>query len=166
MRIETERLLIRALEADDAPPLAAMWADPDVTRHMGGPRDHAQVLGRLEEDARGAPLRFDLWPVIEKASGRVVGGCGLLDKEVDGRPEIELVYVFVRDVWGRGYATEAAAAVRDHAFRVLAVSRLIALIDPANAASGRVAEKVGMRFERETLRPGGRSMRVYALPAP
>jgi RimJ/RimL family protein N-acetyltransferase len=166
MQIETERLVVRTLQAADAPLLAALWMDPDVTRYMGGPRDYAQVLASIQDDVRrDPPPSFDLWPVFEKASGRLVGNCGLIDKVIEGRSEIELVYVFALGAWGRGYATEAAAAIRDHAFGVLALPRLVALIDPANAASGRVAEKIGMRLERDTQRPGGKWMRLYAIHA-
>lgn len=105
----------------------------------------------------------DLWPVVEKATGKVIGHCGLLQKEVDGQQEVELVYVFARASWGRGYATEAAMALRDHAFGQLGLQRLISLIEPENAVSERVAIKVGMRLEKEVVRPGGRTMRVYAI---
>jgi ribosomal-protein-alanine N-acetyltransferase len=93
----------------------------------------------------------------------LVGNCGLLEKEVEGRAEVELVYLIAYDAWGRGYATEAAAAVRDHALGVLGLSRLIALIKPENAASERVAEKLGMQLERDVERRGGVTMRLYVL---
>src|SRR3990170_9154392 len=111
-----------------------------------------------------APPRYTLWPVVERATVRVIGESGLLEKDVDGRREIELVYVFATDVWGRGYATEAASAVRDAAIRA-GIPRLIALIDPDNPASARVAHKVGMRLERDVVRPGGATREVYALEA-
>jgi RimJ/RimL family protein N-acetyltransferase len=90
---------------------------------------------------------------------------GLIEKNVDGRDEIELVHVLAADAWGQGYATEAASALRDYAFNHLRLRRLIALIDPENHASSRVAEKVGIQFEGETRRPGGRIMRVYSMQA-
>jgi ribosomal-protein-alanine N-acetyltransferase len=164
--IETERLVIRDLSVSDVDALARMWCDPEVTRFMGGPRDAAQVRRILAEDAGSAsPPDMDLKPVLEKGSGQVVGHCGLLEKEVDGRAEVELVYVLDRAAWGRGYATEAAAAIQGYAREHLGLNRLIALIDPENRASERVALKVGMRLERETLRPGGKLMRVYAWQA-
>ncbi len=165
-RIETERLVLRPLDASDIPTLTAIWADPEVTRYMGGPRDVEKVRQTLQEEVRSDssdPIRF--WPVVEKASGRVIGDCGLTRKEVDGRDEIELVYVFAADSWGKGYATEAAAALRDYAFGQLGLPRIIALIDPENTASARVAEKVGMRFEKEVVRAGGARRRMYATQA-
>ncbi len=166
MRIETERLLLRRVEEPDAPFLAGLWSDPGITRHMGGPRNFEKVRLDLIEEARaGGVHTTGWWPVVEKVSGRVVGDCGLVEKTVDGREEIELVYLFALDSWGKGYATEAALALRDHAFHRLGLQRLIAMIDPENHASARVAEKIGMRFERETRRPSGRVLRVYSMHA-
>jgi ribosomal-protein-alanine N-acetyltransferase len=73
------------------------------------------------------------------------------------------VYVIARAFWGLGYATEAATAVRDAALGSLGLTRLIALVDPDNAPSARVASKLGMRRERLTTRPGGRLMEMWAL---
>lgn len=165
--LETARLIIRPLQAKDADALATIWTDAEVTRHMGGPRIFDEVRTNLLNDAgQSPPPRFDSWPLVEKATGRVVGHCGLLDKDVDGRLEIELVYVLAKEVWGRGYATEAATALREYAIKDLGLVRLIALIEPENTASIRVAEKVGFVFERVTIRPGGGVRHVYALQAP
>jgi RimJ/RimL family protein N-acetyltransferase len=164
--LDTQRLLIRDLEVDDIPALVGLWTDPDVTRYMGGPRDAAGLSRSLGEDAAAIPATFDLRPVVEKVSGEVVGHCGLLEKLVDGSPEIELVYVFVKAAWGRGLATEAARALRNHAISEMGIHRLIALIDPDNAASARVAAKIGLEFEKTTVRPGGKEMQVYSLANP
>lgn len=157
---ETERLTVGHLSEEHVTAIALLWCDARVTRFMGGPRDFQKVCASLQEGLN-AQRTFDLWPVIEKATGKVVGDCGLLRKNVDDVESIELVYVIAADRWGCGYASEAAGAIRDHAFHRLNVPRLVALIDPANAASERVALKVGMTFCRETVRPGGRTMRVY-----
>lgn len=163
MHIETERLLLRSLQPSDVPALVQLWTDPDVTHYMGGPRDPDSLQNSFEEDLQTPPPGpFDLWPVVEKASGQVVGHCGLLDKEVDGVTEIELVYVFSKEAWGKGYATEIALALKEYARTSLKLSRLIALIDLENAASEHVATKAGLHFEKETLRPSGTLMRVYA----
>jgi RimJ/RimL family protein N-acetyltransferase len=166
MKLETSRLLIRHLQPSDAETLARLWTHPEVTRYMGGPRDFHAIRQGFEEDARSSPPPvIDLWPVIEKATGQVVGHCGLIDKEVEGQQEVELVYVFQVPAWGKGYATEAASAVRDYAFATLKLKRIIALIDPDNSASARVAIKLGMSFEKETRRPSGKVLRVYAMHA-
>jgi RimJ/RimL family protein N-acetyltransferase len=162
---ETGRLIIRPLTEVDVPVIASLWADERVTRFMGGPREFEKVSASLRDDLNAPPLRLDLWPVVEKSTGKVVGHCGLLPKTVDGIEQVELVYVIAAGSWGCGYATEAALALRDHALRSLRIPRLISLIDPANTASERVALKAGMKFDAETIRPGGKAMRVYALKA-
>jgi RimJ/RimL family protein N-acetyltransferase len=161
--VETERLIVRHLEARDVEPLAALWSDPGATTYLGGPRTAEAVRRSLQEDlALPQPPTFDLWPTIEKTSGRLVGHCGLLDKEVAGVPEVELVYVLAPAAWGRGLATEAGQAIRDHAVRALGRKRLIALIHPDNAASERVVLKLGFRQEGEVERPRGR-LRLYGV---
>ena len=163
--IETPRLLIRALRREDIPASIALWTDAGVTRYMGGPRDTALLQRVYEEElSRPEPPRHSLWPIVERATGRIIGECGLVEKDVEGRPEIELVYLLAPDVWGRGYATEAAAAMRDAAL-ASGIPRLIALIDPDNPASAAVARKIGMQLEREVVRPGGHVRQVYALEA-
>ena len=74
--------------------------------------------------------------------------------DIAGRPEIEVGYRLARSHWGQGFATEAVTAIREYAFGVLRMPRLIALIDPQNTASIRVAEKVGMHYEREVMLEG------------
>lgn len=161
--IHTPRLWIRPLRLEDVEPLAKLWTDPQVTQYMGGPRDYDRLVNNLAADAAAEPPRYDLWPVIERASGRLVGHCGILDKEVDGVMEYELVYVLAPAVWGLGYAGEAAAALRDDAFDRLGLDRIISLIEPEHEASRRVAERAGLRLEKETVRSGGRRMLVFAL---
>ena len=100
--------------------------------------------------------------MIETASNDVIGHCGLLKKEVDGQSEIELVYVLHKLAWGKGYAIEAAIALRDYALGACQLERLVSLIDPANHGSERVAQKVGMTVEKEVLR-GEKLMRVYSI---
>ncbi|MBI5650565.1 MAG: GNAT family N-acetyltransferase [Chloroflexi bacterium] len=166
MLLETARLILRSLRADDAPALATLWTDPDVTRFMGGPREYAKLIAIFDQDARvDPPPQFDLFPVIEKASGAIIGHCGLLDKEIAGATEIELVYVFAKSAWGKGYATEIAIALRDYAFDVIELDRIVALIEPENRASQRVAEKIGMTREKDVVRPGGTVRRLYVMHA-
>lgn len=164
IQLETARLLLRPLQLEDAPTLALLWSDPDVTRYEGGPRKYDELIKLLEADARcTTPSDFDMLPVVEKSTGTVIGYCGLLDKAVDGKPEIELAYTFAKSAWGKGYATEMAIALKDDAFNRLGLERIISLIDPENIASQFVAQKVGMQYEKTTLRPGGRTLRVYAV---
>ncbi len=79
-----------------------MWADDRVTRFMGGPRNFDMLCASFREDLTAPPLQLDLWVVVEKASDAVVGHCGLMGKQVDGRDEVELVYIIAADFWGAG----------------------------------------------------------------
>lgn len=164
--LETERLRLRRLQLSDVSALVDLWRDPDVTRYMGGPRDRAQLEAIFEETAQDPFAdRYDLWPVEEKQTGEVIGHCGLLDKEVESKMEVELVYVFARAVWGKGYATEIGKVLKEYAFEQMGLRRLIALIEPENEGSERVAVKVGMHLEKEVVRPGGAVRRVYVIQA-
>lgn len=161
--LETWRLVLRKLELADVPVLARLWSDPQVTEYEGGPREFAQVEKSLLEDARsGQPNPFDMWALVEKDTRQVIGHCGLIEKDIEGKQEIEVTYTLAPNVWGKGYATEIASALRDYAATKLGVTRLIALIHPGNVASARVAEKIGMCFEREVARPGGAVRRIYS----
>jgi ribosomal-protein-alanine N-acetyltransferase len=84
-------------------------------------------------------------------SGALLGYCGLYHQHIDGIDEIEIGYRMHTDYWNKGLTTEAAMAVRDHAFRDLKLARVISLISPENIPSQRVAEKVGMTFEKLTI---------------
>lgn len=162
---ETERLVVRALAAEDVEPLAALWSDPAVTAYLGGPRQ-ADETSRILRDELALPESpaFNQWPTFEKASGRLVGDCGLIEKDIAGRREIELTYVLMPWAWGRGFATEAGRALRDHAVTALGCRRLVALIHPDNRASARVATKLGFHLETELRRLHG-PMHLYAFAA-
>jgi len=164
--LESERLVLRRQRDDDAEFLVGLWSDPEVTRHLGGPRERDSLQASFEETtADPYAERFDLWPVSDKATGRLVGHCGLLDKEVEGQTEIELVYVLAASAWGKGYATEIGRALCRYAFETMGLTRLIVLIEPGNDASERTAMSIGMRFEREVTRSGGALRKLYALSA-
>jgi len=159
---ETERLLLRRQQASDIEFLTDLWADPQVTRYIGGPRDRDWLRSVFAETEQNpCAEEYDLWPVVEKATGRLVGHCGLLDKEVDGQSEIELTYVFTPSAWRKGYATEIGRAITQLAFEEKGVRRLISLIEPENESSERVALRLGMHLEKEVVRPGGERRKVY-----
>jgi len=100
-----------------------------------------------------APPNFAAIP-RGRADNRLIGYCGFFHQEVDGTNEIKIGYRLHPNYWNKGLATEAAQAVRDHAFRDLNLSRVISLIHPENAASRRVAEKIRMQFEHKTVFKG------------
>ena len=155
--LETDRLLLRQFTANDHANLMHVFGDPEVMRFGDGPQSEEWVRAWLkrciENYARGRAI--GPWAVVERTSNAVIGYCGLFHfPDVCGSPETELGYRLARNAWGKGFATEACRAVRDHAFNVLGVSRLVSIIDPANSASIRVADKVGMRYEKEVMFDG------------
>ena len=152
--IVTTRLRMRPFESDDAWAGFALWAEPEVGRFTGGA--HATIAesrALIEKNrAHGERHGFALWAVEERETGALVGEAGLQLLEGSG-PEVEIGWAFAPSAWGRGYATEAANAFLDVAFGGLGLDRVIAVIREENAASHRVAERLGMR-------PAGRR-RVY-----
>ena len=163
---ETERLLLRCFHAVDVDVLKPVLSDAEVMRFGPGVQTaegrRVWLQRCLESYNRWG---FGRWAVVEKSRREVIGYCGLTwFPHIDGRHEIEIGYRLVRAFWGRGYAAEAAAAVRDHAFHQLHLTRLIALIDPRNASSIRVAEKIGMRYEKDLMLKGyTHPDRLYAI---
>lgn len=164
---QTERLLLRHFHILDREPLSRIFGDADVMRFGDGVQTQEWVdrwlIACFEQYYQ--QWGFGPYAVMERSSRAVIGYCGLsFFPDVGGQPEIELGYRFSRVHWGHGYATEAARAVRDFAFQTLGVKRLIAMIDPANAASIRVALKLGMQYERDVMFEGyTHPDHVYAL---
>jgi RimJ/RimL family protein N-acetyltransferase len=162
----THRLVLRSFEASDVETYARICADPETMRHIGDGRvldlvgawrAVALMLGHWQ--LRG----YGIWAVEERATGELVGRVGLHRPE--GWPGLEVGWLLARSRWGRGYATEAAAAAVDHAWHGLGAEHLISLIDPANDRSIRVAERLGERLEGE-LELSGRRTLVYGLTRP
>ena len=91
---------------------------------------------------------FGQWAVVRKSDGSCIGECGICAQEVDGSREYEISYRLRRDCWGQGLATEAAQACRDYGFKQIGLTRMISIIEPGNAASIRVANKMGMTLEK------------------
>jgi RimJ/RimL family protein N-acetyltransferase len=133
-----------------------VFCDEDVMRFSDGVKTREWVDTWL----RACHELYQSWgygpyALVEKGSQAVIGYCGLFFfPDIGGQAEVEIGYRLARAVWGRGYATEAAKAVHDYAFTVLGIKRLIAIIDPSNIASIRVAKKIGMLYEKEVMLQG------------
>lgn len=149
--LETPRLSLREMTWDDLDFLARLLADERVMRHYPKPctREGAKLwMGRIIE--RYAQHGHAFWLVALRATGEPIGQVGLLLQHVDGVDEPEIGYMIHANHWRQGYASEAAAAVRDHAFTRLDKPRVISLIRPVNIPSQRVALKLGLKPERLT----------------
>ena len=148
--LETDRLALRCLAIDDLDALGAIQADPEVMRYFPpGPRSRDETLRDLERCIALQELHgYSLWATVEKSTGLLIGRCGLLPQNLQGAEVVELAYLIDRARWGRGLATEAASAIRDHAFGRLGLGRVVSIIHRDNLSSRRVAEKLGMRPER------------------
>jgi [ribosomal protein S5]-alanine N-acetyltransferase len=151
---EAQHVIVRCFHVADLDAMADVFRDPEVMRFGPGPQSREWVQGWLRGCLEDYYRKwgFGLWAVVHKPDRRVIGFCGLTRfEDIDGQPEIEIGYRLARAFWGRGLATEAAGAVRDYAFCVLVLPRLVSIIDPQNAASVRVAEKNGMRYEKDVI---------------
>ena len=149
--LETSRLLLRRQTLEDLDALWALYSNPEITRFIpDAPRSYQEAKEELEWFMNGHPRypELGLWATIHKETGKFIGRCGLLPWTIDGQPEVEVAYTLAQDYWGRGLATEAAQGILAYGFDQLQLSRLICLIDPDNAASQRVAQKIGMTLER------------------
>jgi RimJ/RimL family protein N-acetyltransferase len=153
--IETDRLRLRPHRLEDFPAAAAMWADPGVTRFIGGrPLTEEEAWAKfLRYPGHWLLLGFGFWAVEEKSGGRFVGEIGFADFKRDIQPPIrtpEIGWVLAPQVHGRGYATESVLAALEWGRAHLSSSSTVCLIHPDNLASIRVAEKCGYRKYRET----------------
>jgi len=144
--LQTERLELRRFTAADLEPLLDVFGDPTVMRYVGEERRPLRADGvralAAASDAHWDEHGFGLLAIVERATGRLVGEAGL--QFLEAGPDVELGYTLARAAWGRGYATEAARAVLRGGFAGLRLHRVVAVADPANAASRHVLDKLGM----------------------
>ena len=159
--LETERLRLRPARQEDLETWLAIsrdaerewWGEPHSTLE-----DARQNLDKhvMSQERHG----FSLWPVELRATGEVIGLSGL--QHLAGGPEIEVGYRFLREHWGKGYATEAAQAVLGFAFEELGLDRVVAVTLPTNRRSRRVLERCGLSFVG-VMQVYGRAHVKYAL---
>jgi RimJ/RimL family protein N-acetyltransferase len=146
-RLETERLILRPTELADFEPWREMMSDPVTTRFIGGVQSPSMAWrGVMTMAGSWKLMGFAMFSVIEKSSGRWVGRLG--PWQPHGWPGTEVGWGLAREAWGKGYATEGAAAAIDYAFDVLGWTDIIHCIDPANTGSRGVAERLGSRHLR------------------
>ena len=150
--LQTPRLTLRPFSEDDLDALSALMVNKDFMRFSPGVFSREQTAGFLKKvrgrDREGLPSQFAL---VFRPEQKLIGYCGFFLQTLDDMDELEIAYRLDPSYWGQGLATEAARAVRNHAFNDLQLARVISLIHPDNIASRRVAEKNAMIPEKETV---------------
>lgn len=150
--LETPRLILRHQVLDDLDDLFRLYRDPEIRKYFPeGTLSRDDTREELEWHLHGHPTRpeLGLWATIHKETGRFIGRCGLLPWTIEGQAEVEIAYLLDKAFWHQGLATEAARGILQYGFETLNLSRLICMIDPQNFASQRVAERIGMTFEKQ-----------------
>jgi [ribosomal protein S5]-alanine N-acetyltransferase len=148
--IRTTRLELRDLVAEDFAAIHRYASDPEVTRYLAwGPNTEAEThafLLRALAHAVSRPRRDFELGVIDRASGELIGGCGLHSRREASR-EYETGYCLRRDWWGKGVGSETVRALVDFGFQNLRAHRIYAQVSPGNDASSRILERLGFRLE-------------------
>jgi len=164
--MHTERLLFSPWTEADWLALKPIATDPEVMRYISEgqpwPDDRIQEFVNRQITC----LRdhgFCMWRLIERGTDQMIGFCGL--QPLAKTPEIEIGWWLARSHWGRGLATEAAHAVLQGGFGRAGLKRIVAVAQPANRASLRVMQKLGIHYERDTQHKGI-DVVLYAIDAP
>ena len=146
--IETERLILKTITMEDAALVASSWKldEPQISTQEA----EEQIRWMMANHAQNQPGKIVhlCLAIVFKDTGECIGWCGLDQRDL-AKPHSVLFYLLKASFWGQGLATEAAQAIVNYAFEQLGYARLICLIDRDNAASIKVATKIGMTFEKE-----------------
>ena len=165
MVLETDRLILQRLSADDAAFMLELLNDADFLRDIGdrGVRtvDDARTYIANGPVASYEQFGFGLYLVKLKGRDVPIGICGLLKREA--LEDVDIGFAFLPAYRSQGYAVESAAAVMDHGRRDFGLKRLVAIVSPANDRSARLLGKMGFRFERlVTLTPDAPEVQLFA----
>ena len=162
--IETERLYLREMTVGDFPAMYAVLGDSDIMRHYPYIFDESRVRGWIDKNReRYRVLGFGLWAVVLEETGEMIGDCGLTMQNINGTIKPEIGYHIAKVHQRRGYATEAARAVRDWAFRSTPFRVLYSYMKKENAASAATARANGMSLVEEFTDSEGETSSVYAI---
>lgn len=167
--IETERLLLRKLTADDAAFALELLNEPAYIKNIAdrGVRTEADAVAYITKGPLASYEKFGLGlnAVVLKDTGETIGMCGLLRR--DYWDETDIGYALLERFWYKGYAYEAAAAMIDYGRKVLGLKRIVAITAPDNDASIKLLEKLGLRFEKMIQLPGyeGEDTRFFVWEA-
>ncbi|MEH7387957.1 GNAT family N-acetyltransferase [Bacillus sp. JJ1521] len=159
----TERLILRKMTKDDTRNLMDIFSDPVAMRYYPSTKKESDTNEWIKWTLKNYDeYGVGLWIVEDKVTGEFLGQCGIVPQEVDGVMEMEIGYLFVRRVWGKGYATEAALACKNYGFERLKLNRMVSLPDVNNIPSVKVAERIGMQ-EIKTINKWGKEVYVYSV---
>lgn len=163
--IETERTVLRFFRSEDVDAVLSFMGNLEVMRFsLSDPYDRSQCEKFIEWcRSRYEKRGYGLFAVTLKTSKNVIGYCGFYDQNMEGRDEVELSYRLHPDYWNNGLGTEVAYAVQDYGFLVLGFDRLISIIAAENTPSIRVAEKNGMRHEKDCVYKDKVPAQIYSI---
>ncbi|HEY9669301.1 MAG TPA: GNAT family N-acetyltransferase [Coleofasciculaceae cyanobacterium] len=150
--IETPRLRLRQFTPDDAKDLYRIYSDPELFKYMSNEKpllwkQTRGFIGAWNENWKR--YNFGVWAIVYKKNKKLIGHCGL--KFLENTSEVQIGYLLLKSYWGRGLGTEAAAAALKYGFEVIELPKIVAIAKPANIASRRVMEKIGMKYEKEAF---------------
>jgi len=148
--LETERLLLRKLATDDAEFIFELLNDPSFIQNIGD--RHIRTLDDACAYILNGPVKsyekngFGLYLIVLKETNESIGMCGLIRRE--NLEDVDIGYALLPKFWSKGFAVEAARATKAFAKDVIGLKRIVAIVDPANAGSIHVLEKIGLRYEK------------------
>lgn len=164
MMLETDRLILREFVPEDFEAFYAIVSDAETMRHYPAPFDEAKTRGWIERNiGRYRECGFGLWAVTLKETGELIGDCGLTLQDIDGEMLPEIGYHIRRDLWRRGYGSEAARAVRDWAFVHTDYDRLYSYMKYTNVGSYSTAIANGMKKIKEYPDPVNTISYAYCI---
>lgn len=148
--LETERLILRQFTQEDAEFIFELLNDPSWIQNIGDRNirtmDDARSYIEKGPVASYSKNGFGLWLVVLKETNESIGMCGLIRRE--NLEDVDIGYALLPRFWFRGYAVEAARAVKEYAKDVVGLKRMVAIVDPTNEGSIRVLEKIGLHYEK------------------
>lgn len=163
--LNTERLILRGPCENDFPVYEAFYADAEASAFYGGPLSSLQAWKKLAADLGHWQLRgFGMWSMIERDSGNMVGGCGLVWPQ--GWPRSELTWWVIPEGRRKGYALEASRAAIAFAYNQLEWDRVETHMDDSNMAAQNLAIKLGGEVSERIMFPDGLERNIYKLPNP
>lgn len=161
-KIETERLYLRELDLEDIDELSKVLSDPESMKYYPEPFSRDKVKKWIQWNMdQYIKYHHGLWAVILKDGEKFIGDCGITMQKIEEETVPEIGFHILKDYWNQGYATEAAGACKDYAFRVLQYPRVFSYTTVKNVSSQKVAAKIGMK-EYKTFEKNGEKQIVQA----